>query len=369
MQQSAKVPKLAAPPPQRLHGLDSLRGLAALAVVLFHYTIGYEVRFGPYAAQPLFYAPHGHFGVELFFCISGFVILGTVERSANMWRFTVARFARMYPAYLACVVISLAVIHAAKFDFVKLDGEDLLVNATMLNGLVGSPCIDPSYWTLSYEVLFYGAAAVLWCLWGASRRFEWPCLLWLVFSLVGHCSPWVARHHGLVVLLNIEFANLFVLGMMLYYFSRGSRSRLTVPTFAGALLMTVFPPIYNGGHLPQYAYMGMVVVFCAAIWLVAKSGGRFLDIRPLVFLGEISYSLYLVHQIAGFAAIRILLRAGLPTNAAILLTIGLMVGLAFCLRTAVEKPAERWIKNFGQPKARFDWPVRTFAHVFRIESF
>ncbi len=335
-------------PPQRLRGLDSLRGLAALAVMLFHYTTGYEWHFGPYVSRPFFYAPHGHFGVELFFCISGFVILGTIQRSSSMTRFAIARFARIYPAFLVSALISLSTILAAHFNFPGLNGTNLLWNATMLTGLIGSPSIDPSYWTLSHEVVFYAAAALVWSCCGGRKRLEVPCLLWLACSLVGHYSPWVSQRHRLTVLFNIEYANLFVIGMMIYYLSKSSRTWLTIPTLTAAALLSLFHPEFNQGYLPQPVYVAMILMFITVLWLVAHSGGRFLDIRPLVFLGEISYSLYLIHQMVGFAVIRILLRAGLPTNAAILLTIGLMVSLAFCLRTAVEKPAERWIKNFAR---------------------
>jgi len=355
MQQAVKFalqPETAALPQHRLRGLDSLRGLAALAVVLFHYTTGYESRFGPFASRPLFYVPHGHFGVELFFCISGFVILGTIERSSSMTRFAIARFARIYPAFLVCALISLTTIRAAHFNFPDLDATNLLWNATMLTGLMGSPSIDPSYWTLSYEVLFYAAAASVWSACGERRRLEVPCLLWLVCSLVGHSVPWVLQHHRLTALLNIEYANLFVIGMMLYYLSQGSRTWLTIPTLAAASLLSLFRPEYNQGRLPQPAYVVLIVFFITVLWLVAHSGGRFLDIRPLVFLGEISYSLYLIHQTVGFALIRIFLRAGFWTDAAICLTVLLMIGLAFCLRLWVEKPAERWIKNFRKAKSR-----------------
>ena len=329
----------------RLRGLDSLRGLAALAVVLFHYTTGYAEHLGFQATHPLFYAIHGHFGVELFFCISGFVILGTIERTANLRRFAIARFARIYPAYLISAVISLATAYLAHFRFLGLNAIAIALNATMLTGLTGTPPIDPSYWTLSYEVLFYLGAAVVWSLLGVRKRLEVPCLVWLACSLVGHLVPWVEEHRRLCVLLNIDYANLFVAGMMLYYVSQGSTSKLTIPTLWAAFVLTLFPPEYNGGHLSQTSYITMIALFWTAIWIVSKSAGKFLNIRPLVFLGEISYSLYLIHQIVGFAFMRSLLRVGLDTNVSILLTISAVVGVAFGLRVLVEKPAERWIKS------------------------
>lgn len=340
MQQNAKA--------ERLRGLDALRGLAALSVVLFHFTTAYEIHFGPYPSRPLFYFPNGHFGVELFFCISGFVILGTIERTAGLWRFAVARFARIYPAYVICALISLATLHLAHFNQPQWNAESITLHATMLTGLVGANSIDPSYWTLSYEVIFYAGAATLWSFLKGRRRLEVPCLLWLVCSYAGHVVAWVPRHHRLMVFLNVPYANLFVVGMMLYYWHQGSRTRLTRPTLCAALLMSLFPPEFNGGRMPQTVYIAMIAGFAALLWFVAKTQGRFLDLKPLVFLGEVSYSLYLIHQVVGFAIIRLLLSAGVPANAAIGLTISGIVAIAFGLRTFVEKPAERYIKGFAK---------------------
>lgn len=329
----------------RLRGLDALRGVAALSVVLFHYTTGYEARVNAYPARPFSSFPNSHFGVELFFCISGFVILGTLERTRNGRRFAIARFARIYPAYLACAGLSLATMFLAHFDLSDLNPGVLALNATMLTGLTGVSAIDPSYWTLSYEVLFYAAAGVVWSLLRNRPRLEVPCLVWLACSVIGHLLPWVGRHHRLGVLLNVEYANLFVLGMMLYYLSQGSRTRLTLPTLCVALCLAGFPPEFNGGHLLQTRYVLLICGFCLAIWVVAKSGGRFLDVPPLVFLGDISYSLYLIHQMVGYVAIQNLLRFGVEVNAAIGVTILLVIGIAYLLRIFVERPAERWLKS------------------------
>jgi peptidoglycan/LPS O-acetylase OafA/YrhL len=347
---------IAQPSTQRLKGLDSLRGLAALAVVLFHFTTCFEAVYGPARSRLFFYAPKGCFGVQLFFCISGFVILRTLERTSSIKRFAVARFARLYPAYFVCAAIALTTIAITHVHLSDLTPKAIAINASMLALLFGAPRIDPSYWTLTYEVLFYAGVALTWFVLRPRRRLEIPCLFWLACSLAGHLFRGLAKHHGTCTLLDVDYANLFVLGMMLHYISKGSRTRLTLPTFGAALFMSLFPPEVNGVgvHMGPTEFLLLISSFCALIFLAANGKTKFLDFPPLVFLGEISYSLYLIHEIVGFALIRAFLAAGMNVNVAILLTLSFIVGLAWCLRTFVEKPAERWIKSLAK------FTVKTF---------
>ena len=71
---------------QRILELDALRGLAAVAVVFYHYTTRYGQLFGHRDSLTVS-LPWGHYGVDLFFMLSGFVILMTLERTANSWKF------------------------------------------------------------------------------------------------------------------------------------------------------------------------------------------------------------------------------------------------------------------------------------------
>ena len=86
------------PDAKRLTNLDGLRGLAALAVLLYHYTSIFP-RFWPEAEPTGFLVDFGGFGVHLFFIISGFVILMTLEKRGASRDFIIYRFIRLYPRY------------------------------------------------------------------------------------------------------------------------------------------------------------------------------------------------------------------------------------------------------------------------------
>src|SRR5215472_5135330 len=89
----------------RIRGLDGLRGIAAVSVLLFHYTVVYGQLIGPIGPLP-FVATYGRHGVDLFFIISGFVILMTVDNSRNVTDFIVSRFARLFPAFWTAVLMT-----------------------------------------------------------------------------------------------------------------------------------------------------------------------------------------------------------------------------------------------------------------------
>ena len=94
----------------RLVELDALRGIAAMAVVAYHYTTHYANQIGH--MTPLrFGFPAGNYGVHLFFLISGFVIFMTLERTRNAMDFVVSRFSRLYPAYWAAMLVTGVVVY------------------------------------------------------------------------------------------------------------------------------------------------------------------------------------------------------------------------------------------------------------------
>jgi peptidoglycan/LPS O-acetylase OafA/YrhL len=100
------------------------------------------------------------------------------------------------------------------------------------------------------------------------------------------------------------------------------------------------------------------------VWFATTPYGRLLCIAPLRFLGRISYPLYLVHQAAGFAAIDKLEAAGVEPNVAILATIGATIVLAWLISSAIEWPAQRWLRaRFVAYGDRFRENLQSRTHV------
>jgi peptidoglycan/LPS O-acetylase OafA/YrhL len=321
--------------------------MAALAVVLFHYTFGYTEVVGKHMPGLDLIATDGHFGIYLFFIISGFVILMTLERSIKAADFSVSRFARLWPPYLVCAGLTSLLIVGLDFNPNHLTVGDALLNVLMMNKLLGNVSIDPSYWTLTYEVLFYASAAMIF--FGLKiKRIEWPCLAWLGLAFVARVTSFNQNHQRLGVLLGVDFCHFFVLGMMIYLISQRRNSWLTMSTAILAFAMTLFGPSYNPGAIKLWQFMLLIALFAVIVWLVAERRIRFLNIAPLLFLGEISYSLYLVHQIAGYWVIRKLEAVGWDPDHAIWAAVLCAVVIATGVRKWVEVPAQKAIRGWYQ---------------------
>ena len=139
---------------RRLIEVDSLRGLAALAVVLYHFTTRFTELYSP-NPPPTFAFPDGHYGVNLFFIISGFVIFMTLEKTSRPLDFVVSRFSRLFPAYWAAIIITFSITHLLGLPGKLVDITAAVGNLIMIHGFFRIPHVDGVYWTLEVELLFY----------------------------------------------------------------------------------------------------------------------------------------------------------------------------------------------------------------------
>ena len=141
----------------RLKQLDSLRGFAALWVVIFHFSFGTKRWFEAdeqtkgASIAPFLTNLEGLIPVYLFFIISGFVILMTLEQRQNLADFVVSRFARLFPAYWTCLAITIAVAVAWPMSVQPISPVVVLGNITMLQDFLAIQHIESVYWSLSVE--------------------------------------------------------------------------------------------------------------------------------------------------------------------------------------------------------------------------
>lgn len=323
---------------QRVGELDALRGLAAFGVMVFHYTTQYGREIG-HLPELGFGFPAGNYGVNLFFLISGYVIFMTLERTRHAADFIVSRFSRLYPAYWASMLVTSWVVYTIGMPQQRISGADWWLDLTMLQQILGAQHLDGSYWTLQVELFFYLNMLALFML-GWLREIRIVLACWLALAAV-HATAQLEHLHfsytlrEMLILRHIPF---FALGI-LFYFRHVGRAvpRLDTPLSIACIAIAWL----SGGPV-----MLMVAAACALIFLMFTQGKLAFLRRPwLLWLGAMSYPLYLVHNAAGLAVIHELESRALPSWVAIFTAIALALLLAYLLHIAIELPAMRAIRR------------------------
>jgi peptidoglycan/LPS O-acetylase OafA/YrhL len=308
--------------------VDSLRGLAAFAVVWFHFTNG-DKDFLP-AGWLKASGHYGWLGVEIFFVISGFIVPWSLWRShyrfADYPRFLLKRLIRLHPPYLVAVAISVgglalaAHLYGTPFEF---DPLGLVLHLAYLNGFLGHPWVNSVFWTLAIWAQFYVVVG----LFGVGLISKRHAVRRVTLALFGALA--LLPTPGTFV---FRYTLFFVLGISAFHYRSGLVGRgehLLVLVLAGVGLALTHPP-------------EMLVAALGSTLLISFAS---LSHPALLFLGEISYSLYLVHgpigghmmQWADYAELGFLGRTLL-----LLATTALTIAVAWLLYVAVERPASRW---------------------------
>ena len=325
----------------RIAELDALRGLAVLAVLLFHYTSRYDGIYG-YPDPPLLAFPDGHFGVEFFFAISGFVITWTTSRTRDVRDFFISRFSRLWPAYAAGVLLTWSIVATFGLPGREYGPLHALFNLTMVQELFGMPHVDGAYWSLYVELIFYAWTAAALACGVLGRRIAIVCtglVACVALQAVQDAFGLWIPGRGLKLAL-ADFFPFFAIGILVF----DARTAGRLHWHHVALLFAAIAVAGYANHRIAFA----VVAALAALFITGAAFGtmRFLAVRPLLFLGSISYSLYLVHQNIGYVVIRQALASGWATELAILAATVLCLALAMLLRSAVEVPAQRAIRRW-----------------------
>jgi peptidoglycan/LPS O-acetylase OafA/YrhL len=292
----------------RISYLDAQRGLAILAVVFYHaYSRWEEVEpFRQHAGVRDFFS-HGWLGVELFFAISGFVIYMTLLKSSRISLFAQSRYLRLAPAMLICSCIiflsSFLLPHRPIGDAHLID---FLSSITFIDPFLLSKIfqmkienLDNAFWSLYVEVKFYIVVAIFYfVLRDRSLRFLWWTYLFYVLIVVLHAlgfSPWyVVALKKFFSYIGFQFYAWFLIGIYAYKYSA---DRLIEDAFRIAFL------IFLGIVGLMYKKFDVVFLLCILLCVMAfilpvfvESARKFYSNRFLLFLGYISYPLYLLHQ-------------------------------------------------------------------------
>ncbi|GAA3402952.1 acyltransferase family protein [Paenibacillus hodogayensis] len=285
---------------ERLEFLDMLRGIAALAVMIEH--MG-ERLFPGFVYFISTYFQMGQFGVVLFFLSSGFIIPDSLERSKRLKFFWVKRFFRLYPLYWfnlgVAVMLYYFYIHPADMPSIST----ILANVTMVQKFLGKPDIIGLYWTLSTEMLFYLICSILFFI-GMFRRTVTIVFVFYILALVASASPIVGiRIPGWGMFFNLF--TMFIGTIMYRYYQKKISGKVFFVVFGFSFLLilavcyNVFWEDNDPKYLGTHSFLPMLSAWTIAyvLFFLNLSIKSIKSPKILLFLGMISYSIYLMHAL------------------------------------------------------------------------
>lgn len=344
---------------QRFAALTGLRFFAAMTIVFWHSQTGYFFEFG--AFSPFYLAG----AVPIFFVLSGFVLTIGADRYRTWGEFFVARVARIWPAHIAALMFLIGCFYPYSLEFFQHADTQwrLFLNVMLLQAWSPNQLTYWSYnapsWSVSSELFFYAAfplafaylrrhtlartALIVSSIFGAIMAIDvlWPGIDANWLSSVNPVSCFAAFAIGIATgiwlkKLPVPRGNGAIIQFVAVASALGANALFATYTAPLPAAATQF--IFVFGPTPFYAVM---------ILSLARYDGpisRAMSWRPIVYGGEISYSIYLFHQIIiRWHSVELAAFSSVPIWIQYTAILAATFAVAVACHHLVEIPARRWI--------------------------
>lgn len=320
---------------RKLNGLQYLRACAALLVMIFHASGSNRFVIG-------------NAGVDIFFVLSGFLMIAITGERSRPLPFLADRLRRIAPPYWIATTLLALGIAAGLFRSGAIEPWHLFASYAFL------PATNPAYgevwpllvpgWTLNFEMFFYLVfAATL----GLRNQAKQVAVIVVLFGALVLAGP--------LVLPDTVLAR-FVSDRMLLEFAAGTCLGLAYRRVAvwspwlgwpGLILAAVLLGIVEwlGLSSPRLLLFGVPAVIAVASVVGIETRRPIVAYRVPLFLGDASYSLYLWHTLAMAGALRVADRLGLSGAAATLFGLAIGIGVGCLAYLAIERPLMRFFRE------------------------
>lgn len=324
----------------RIVGIDYIRGISALMVILYHYTTRYNELYGHLSYDKLYF-DWGYMGVGIFLILTAFLTGIKLQNINDPKQFIFKRVIRLYPIYWICMLITWLVTglflkdrHCSTFEFI--------VNLTMLNGFLGIDYVDGAYWTLGVEWIFYIFIFFIIIL-KKQKNLSIFCLAWeavnIVFKL--YCEIFNVNNVITIFLTKLlcnSYSHMFVIGLMIAQLRTNQNKKNTILSLiiiTLSILMTVW---ING---LEYAAFLLLITLILIVILFTRDVPEYGFLAWLRYISVISYPLYLLHQNIGYVIIKFIENLGITSEWIIITPIIIVICLASTISKLEKKINEK----------------------------
>lgn len=357
----------------RLHFLDGLRGIAILLVVLYHTYSNAWVELVPYfyPTHDLMIIKYGSHGVPLFFIISGFVISMSLEKCKNFGDFMFKRWLRLFPAML---IASLLILITSPLLTSRPLGNpyalDIIAGITFIAPTFFRAIFDSQqtmleggFWSLFVEVKFYIVAGLLYFTVGQKKMITALVIMFLsstIFDVLQSRLPGDTAENLKLVFasLDYEYYGWFAAGALFFrYYSSKS-----ISAFIFAIIIALISARALGGLMSISMLFAVILIVIFACSMFSQTLQNLLSNQVLVFLGFISYPLYLIHENATISIIVQLHNQydNVPVYVLSLLPMTLMLLISWIIAKYLEPMLRKFIKFSAlQIRSRFSSPLKS----------
>jgi peptidoglycan/LPS O-acetylase OafA/YrhL len=336
------------PPTHDIRSLTGIRAAAALWVMIYHFQTYFDGRTYSFGAADAFIG-NGHLGVDLFFVLSGFIMLHVYAsrfrdrlQVGEVFEFLQLRIARLYPVHVFTLALMLS-FAAVGYLAGRLpqhpeifSPQSVLASLLLVHAWIGWYTPNMPAWSISSEWFAYLCFPAL------ALLIRWHRLMPVLFGMVAILGL------GLVAEGPQRIVVEFPLGMAVYYVYGSS---MRTPPFLGLTVAISLVLLLSFTDNIVHAYIGLMAILIVA---VARQGdwlGAALSHPVIVYLGEISYSLYMTHWLVRIVFRELFTRLAPSTNPLIIISCYVVatVGAAALVCRWIELPGRRLLRN---------WPLK-----------
>ena len=323
---------------KRILSIETIRGLAALSVCLFHFANS-NLHFTGNTVWYREFASFGWLGVEAFFVVSGFVIsyslIGNNFEIKEFPRFFLRRCLRIEPPYIVSIALVLLLNYFASLSHLfkgvpfKIDFVQILLHFAYLTEHFNFHWLQTVYWTLEAEFQFYIIIGLL-----------------IPFAIRNKLNVYILTFllliSALFIQLNVfRFMPFFVMGISTSFYMK------KIIKFYEWLMFLILSVIF--------IFLTKQLAVCAFVGISVSLIICFTNIRSTFtdFLGKISFSLYLVHIPIGSKILNFGSRfanSDLKTYEVLIFSLVITLLFAWVFYITVEQPALRWSRRINYNK-------------------